>query len=207
MGGDNNNNKNASLAKQFLEIAKPNEDGFSAPIAIEDLIKANEDFRLGNGGSWCREDGPLKEYNIRRIKKGGKIVAVQLDGKNKRVKNRAIKNSIKKKITQLPCAVLLTHSNIECDHKDGMYDDSKVADISTQSESDFQPLSKAANGAKRTHCNRCKDTALRFDAKQLGYSESFLQGDQHSKTCVGCYWYDPKKFNAEISKDFQKKFH
>jgi type II restriction enzyme len=75
-----------------------------------------------------------------------------------------------------------------------------------QQPSDFQPLSKAVNGAKRTHCNRCKDTGFRFDAKLLGYSESFLQGDQKSKTCVGCYWYDPHKFNQVISKDFEKKY-
>lgn len=205
MAGDNNK-KNASLAKQFLEVAQPNEDGFSREVTVDELIKLNEDFRMGNGGSWCRDDGPLKEFNLIRVKKGNKIVAVKLDGWNKNIKERGIKESIRKEIRKLPCAVLHINSNIECDHKDGMYDDSAVGDMDKQQPSDFQPLSKAVNGAKRTHCNRCKDTGFRFDAKLLGYSESFLQGDQKSKTCVGCYWYDPHKFNQVISKDFEKKY-
>ena len=92
----NNNKKNASLAKQFIELAQPNEDGFSREVSVDELIKLNEDFRMGNGGSWCRDDGPLKEFNLVRIKKGNKIVAVKLDGWNKNIKERGIKESIRK---------------------------------------------------------------------------------------------------------------
>jgi hypothetical protein len=38
---------------------------------------------------------------------------------------------------------------------------------STQKLEDFQPLSKAANDAKRQHCKICMRTGERFDAKKL----------------------------------------
>ena len=94
---------------------------------------------------------------------------------------------------------------IECDHKDGMKNDLSVAIKESQKLSDFQALSKAANDAKRQHCKNCRTTGERYDAKRLGYKVSFTHGDEHSKVCVGCYWYDPKKFNEEISSSFEKK--
>jgi hypothetical protein len=88
--------------------------------------------------------------------------------------------------------------------KDGMKDDWRLNDKSYQKLEDFQPLSKTANDAKRQHCKRCLETGIRYDAKKLGYSESYVFGNASSKTCVGCYWYDPVAFNKEISKDFIK---
>lgn len=198
-------NKNKkSLTSIFLEIAKPDEEGFSRVITIDELVAINPDFKTGNGCGWGRSDGALKEFNVKRELVGNKVVSIKLDGKNKNQKNRAISESIKKNINKKPCAILNINSNIECDHKDGMYDDSRVADVRQQKEDDFQPLSKAANGAKRTHCNNCKDTGKRFDATRLGYSAPFTKGDADTKSCVGCYWYDPKAFNKLISKDFKK---
>ena len=74
-----------------------------------------------------------------------------------------------------------------------------------QNISDFQPLSKAVNDAKRQHCKECIQTGKRYDAKRLGYKESFIVGDENSSSCPGCYWYDPVKFNEIISKDFVKE--
>lgn len=34
--------------------------------------------------------------------------------------------------------------------------------------------------------------------------EGFIVGDEDTKVCAGCYWYDPKRFNEVISKDYQK---
>ena len=76
--------------------------------------------------------------------------------------------------------------------------------MSTQKEADFQPLSKAANDAKRQHCRECVRTGKRYDAKRLGYKESYIVGNAKTSVCVGCYWYDPLQFNKLISKDFNK---
>lgn len=207
MSSDNNyknKSKNENLISQFMAIANPDEDGFSREVTMEELIAINPDFKLGNGGGWCRGDGSLKKYHIKRKKEKNKIVSVKLNGKNLNPKERAIDKNIRSAVIKQPCAVLGINSGIECDHKNGMYDDRGVADPKSQKVNDFQPLSRSVNLAKRTHCKKCEETGVRFDAKQLGYSESYLKGDINRTTCVGCYWYDPQKFNFQISKDFKK---
>ena len=43
-----------------------------------------------------------------------------------------------------------------------------------------------------------------YDAKRLGYSVGWITGgSNYAGTCVGCYWYDPRKFNQVVSKDFK----
>lgn len=204
MAPDSKTTKKRNLREIFLDVAKPNSNGFSENIKISDLVKFDPRFETGNGGHWCRDDGPLKEYNIIRQKLKNKIYAVRLDGYNKNSKQRQISQSIKEKICSQKCVVLDVGSMIECDHKDGKYDDKNVGDIKTQKLENFQPLSKNVNTAKRQHCKVCKDTNSRFDARKLGYKESYTMGDEKSKTCAGCYWYDPKEFNQMISSSFIK---
>lgn len=72
-----------------------------------------------------------------------------------------------------------------------------------QKLSDFQPLSKAANDAKRQFCKECKRTGKRFDAKLLGYPMSYYKGganhNGNEDGCEGCYWYDPLEFKRHLS--------
>ena len=71
----------------------------------------------------------------------------------------------------------------------------------TQTLEDFQPLSKPANDAKRQFCKECKESNLRYDAKLLGYSVSFIQGDINYTSelkCIGCFWYDPIAFRQAL---------
>ena len=67
--------------------------------------------------------------------------------------------------------------------------------------SDFQPLSKAANDAKRQYCKECIRDGKRYDAKQLGYPMSFYKGtlvyDQFVG-CEGCFWHDPIEFRKHL---------
>ncbi len=204
MVGDSNKNKAPKTLKDiFLELANPDENGFSREVSIEELAAIDSRFITRNGGDWCRSDA-FPDYEVRRIKKSNKIVAVKLDGMAKHKISRAINPKIKEAIRKLPCVVLAHTSQVEVDHKDGKYDDRRIDSIDSQKESDFQPLSRAANLAKRQHCKTCKEDQSRFDAKRLGYSESFLTGDAQTRSCLGCYWYDPKKFNEEISRDYKK---
>lgn len=194
-----------SLTELFESIAQPNKFGYSREVSMDELIEIDERFKNGNGGAWCRDDGTLgKKYLINRKKEKGKIVAVKLNGFNKTPIKRTINSTISKEIRSRRCAILDVGSNIECDHKNGKYNDSHMKDVKNQKLEDFQPLSKAANNAKRQHCKECKDTNKRYDAKRLGYKESFIFGDENSKNCEGCYWYDPFLFNSVISKDFDK---
>jgi len=189
-----------TLADLFLELAQPDGDGFSRPVRITEFVGKYERLRLGNGGSWCRDDGGLaKQFNIYRHKEGGRIVYIMLHGHNKQPIIKNIRQDIKEHFRDDRCVVLAT-SNTEVDHKDGRRDDPRLNDTDLQRLDDFQPLSKAVNYAKRQHCKECRDTGNRFDAKRLGYTVSQIKGNgAYRGTCVGCYWYDPKAFNAALT--------
>jgi len=184
----------------FIELAKPDTDGFSRSVKIEEFVGKYSVLKLGNGGSWCRDDGGLgKHFNIQRKKHVGRIVEIALHGRKKQPIEKPIPAKIFRKIRKQSCTVLAT-GKVEVDHKDGRRDDPRLTDPKTIKESDFQPLSKAANNAKRQHCKICRKTGNRFDAKRLGYRLSQFKGNGiYRGSCIGCYWHDPKRFNYEVS--------
>jgi hypothetical protein len=180
----------------FLELAKPDKDGFSRKVSIDEFIDKYAGLQLGNGGSWCRDDGSLGgKYNIVRHKDGTKISHIELQGVKKSPIDKKIRKDICDKIRQQRC-VILGIDKVEVDHKDGRRDDPRLWDIKRQRLDDFQPLSKAVNNAKRQHCKKCRETNNRFDARQLGYRKSQVKGNgKYRGSCIGCYWYDPFIFN------------
>ncbi len=192
--------KTDSKAALFLELAKPDRDGFSRRVSVVEFTGRYDTLKLGNGGSWCRDDGGLaRSFNIQREKEGGRIVAIVLHGAKKQPIDKPIPAQIARTIRQQPCAVLAI-GKVEVDHKDGRRDDPRLVDSSKVKKSDFQPLSKAANNAKRQHCKECRAQGRRFDAKRLGYQVSQFKGNGiYRGSCIGCYWHDPKQFNYEVS--------
>jgi len=203
-----------SKTDMALAVFKPDPlTGISRVVTKDEMVKAYPELKHGNGCDWGRSDGSLaKEYNILRIPgKGGTIIAYRLTGFNTSRSSNDVREDIWNKIRSQPCVVTgvdvkSPNGRIECDHKNGRKNDSKVNEVSTQSLTDFQPLHKNVNTIKREHCNRCKKTGKRYDAKNLGFAVSWIQGDvQHtgnSDGCVGCYWYDPKEFHSKVSSNF-----
>jgi hypothetical protein len=195
----------ASKTELFLELAMPNEYGCSREVLVDEFSGKYERLKFGNGGDWCRSDGSLaKEYIVKRYHKNGEtgpIISIRLHGFNTKHKiNKQIREDIAKEIKRGKCSVLCV-SNVEVDHKDGHRDDFSKITPEAQKLEDFQPLASSVNKAKRQHCKECRDTRLRFDAKQLGFARSFFTGEnEYVGSCVGCYWHDPKKFNYEMSK-------
>ena len=190
-------------AERFVRIAKPDEEtGFSRIVKLEELERCGLGF--GNGGSWCRSDGLLaQKYNVERIKERGRIVGVKLNGYNRIPIHKPIPQDIRDKIAQERCVVLYT-GNPQTDHKDGRRDDPRRNDVSKVTTADFQPLSRAANTAKRQHCKECRGNGMRFDARVLGYQKGQWVGDERFMgTCVGCYWHDIRRFNQEASKEWK----
>ncbi|MBQ7565381.1 MAG: hypothetical protein IJT16_15500 [Lachnospiraceae bacterium] len=182
---------------------------FSREFSVDMLADIHPGFRSTNGCQWARSDTSYlgKRYIIVRGHKGRKVSTVKLDGaNNKSIKrNRSIKKEIVDEVQKQRCVILDVSTQIEVDHKDGHYDVLANQSIATQKLSDFQPLSKAANDAKRNHCKRCIETGKRYDATKLGYSQSFIVGDENTSTCQGCYWYDPQYFNKIISAGYKKE--
>lgn len=197
------------LGMLFERYANPVE-GFSSPIKIEALVKIHPNFQTTNGNQWARSDNSWlgKKYHIVRELKNGSVYSIRLDGFNTDSVNkyRGINKNIVKTLKDEKCCILDIKSSkgMEIDHKNGKYNSLSNLDSATQKIEDFQVLSKAANDAKRQHCKNCKETGKRYNAKKLGYSSSYIVGDENSKTCVGCYWYDPHHFNEVISKDYKK---
>lgn len=189
------------------------EEGISPLVKIDDLVKINEKFKTENGCVWAADDrGILKDtYKIERPLRekgsGRGILGVKLTGLNKVDKGtKQIRSDIKKVVSAQRCAILDVSGKsgkpIEVDHKNGRYNDPRVMNTETQELSDFQPLSKAANDAKRQHCKECIRDGKRYDAKRLGYKEGWISGSSDTTICTGCYWYDVKEFNKTISENF-----
>lgn len=200
--------KIGSKAALFLELANPDDLGFSRIVSTSEFVDKYSILKFGNGGDWIRKSSKLaRYYNIIRHPSGkGKITGVELQGfkKSQVTSEKPIPANIRKSIAAKRCVILGT-SKPECDHKDGRLDDPRLSDIALVTIDDFQPLSQAANYAKRQHCVECRDTGKRFDARRLGFKVGQVRGNgDYNGTCVGCYWHDPLFFNEEISRDFSK---
>ena len=175
---------------------------------MDDLLKINIGFKSENGCQWARSDNSSylgKKYKITRNLKNGSVSEIKLDGLNINPKYRYIRKDIVKTISHQNCSILDIGTRIEVDHKNGRYNDKNLIDPSKQKITDFQSLCKTANDAKRHHCYVCIRSKKRYDAKRLGYSCGWIKGNINNLNCIGCYWYDPKKFNKVISKDFKQK--
>lgn len=189
----------------FIKLAQPDANGVSRWVSASEFVGEYADLKFGNGASWARKESTLaKKYIIefdKSITPGNGIDRIRLNGFNDGDYSQHIRADIKKTIKARRCVVLGT-SNPEVDHKNGMKNEDRVMRNEDQRLEDFQPLSKAANDAKRQFCKECRRTGIRYDAKRLGYPISYYQGNaKHNceeDACVGCYWYDPLEFKRHL---------
>lgn len=191
----------------FEELAQIDENGCSRWVLVTEFVGKYHGLQLLNGSGWSRDDGAFgKKYLIERnrnLTPGNKVDAIRTIGFNNGDYSQYIRADIKKSIKARRCVVLGT-SNPEVDHKNGMKNEGRVMRNENQNLGDFQPLSKAANDAKRQFCKECRRTGKRYDAKLLGYPISYYSGDaEHNNeenACIGCYWYDPLEFKKHLTK-------
>lgn len=109
--------------------------------------------------------------------------------------NQAIPSCVDRVISAQDCAFTGKHdTTIVVDHKDGRHN------TGSDDISDYQPLKRAINKLKETHCKRCKRSNRRFDARELGYAIGWIHGDAaYNGTCAGCYWYDIHYFRSSLT--------
>jgi len=189
----------------FLKLAAPDDNGVTRWVRVTEFVGEYSDLAFGNGASWARKESTLaKKYIIefdKSITPGNSIDAIRLNGFNNGDYSQHINADIKRIISSQKCVVLGT-SKPEVDHKNGMKNEARVMRNEDQQLSDFQPLSKAANDAKRQFCKECKKTGKRYDAKQLGYPMSYYAGgpthNGEETACIGCFWYDPIEFRKHL---------
>lgn len=202
----------------FLKLAKPNDHGVSRWVSVDEFVGEFKELKLGNGGSWCRKSSALaKKYVVEFDKNqstGNSIDAIRLNGFNENETfNQAISSEIKKYYKDKPCVMLgiigtSENTKIEIDHKEGTKNSQRVSNISTQKLEDFQPLTKAANDAKRQICKRCQETDKRFDATCIkGFPMPYYRGNSSLKEsgCIGCYQYDPVAYREELLRKARRK--
>lgn len=138
----------------FLELAQPDEFGCSRWVYVTEFVGKYAELKFGNGASWARKESSLaKKFQIefnKKISRGNSIDAIRLIGFKEDNSSQYISAAIKKVIKAQRCVVLGT-SNPEVDHKNGMKNESRIMENKDQKLSDFQPLSKAANDAKRQY--------------------------------------------------------
>mgnify|MGYP001356191283 FL=1 len=192
--------KKQSKNELFLELAQPNDQGISKVISTNLFIEKYSRLKHGNGRDWGRTDDKNFHYNLKTKKNGNKIISYQCVGFKKTL-SKEISPRIREFFKNKRCSVLGI-SKIEIDHKNGRYNDPRVANKLTQKTSDFQALSRSPNLSKREYCKECEKTNIRFDAKIIGYSKSYYSGGKnHNGTingCVGCYWHDVLKFKENL---------
>ena len=203
----------------FLELAKPHSSGISRWVDVGEFVGVYKDLQLGNGGSWCRASSTLaKKYNVEFDKSktsGNSIDSIRLNGFNTQsVFNQSIRKDIRDFYKNKKCVLLgvcgkSENTKLEIDHKDGRKNDERISNPNTQELEDFQPLCKAANDIKRQICKRCKETNIRWSAKNiLGNPYDFYRGDENYTDelgCVGCYQYDPVAYRKESVKKIAKE--
>lgn len=197
--------KRKTKMELFEELAEIDEDGCSRWVSVDEFIGKYQGLQLLNGAGWSRNDGPFgRKYIVERDKSitpGNRTDAIRTVGFNDVDYSQHINASIKRHIKKQRCVILGT-SNPEVDHKNGMKNESRVMRNEDQRLSDFQPLSKAANDAKRQFCKECIRTGIRYDAKKLGYPMSFYKGgathNGEENACEGCFWYDPIEFRRHL---------
>lgn len=192
----------------FEKLAQPDENGISRWVSKTEFIGEYAELMFQNGASWCRKESSIaKKYIVKfdkSITPGNSVDRIKLDGfrdEDDWIGSQTIRNNIKYYYKQKRCVILGT-SNPEVDHKNGWKNDTNAMNIATQKMDDFQPLSKAANDAKRQFCKECRRTGIRYDAKKLGYPVSYYVGNEehngNENGCIGCFWYDPIEFRKHL---------
>lgn len=203
----------------FIELANPDESGYSRWVCVSEFAGKYKDLRLGNGGSWCRANSSLaKRFNVefdKSITSGNAIDAIRLNGfRAEDTFSQVIRKDIKDFYKEQRCVMLgvkgfSENTKIEIDHKDGRKNDWRVSNPNTQSVDDFQPLCKAANDVKRQICKECKSTNERWDATNIkGNPYPFYEGDKtytNELGCVGCYQYDPVEYRKSCVRRIAKE--
>ena len=190
-------------ADLYLELARPDKDGWGRVVRLTEFTGKYAPLAdgFGNGGAWCRSDGALRAYNIHREKEKGRIVAVQLQGWRTMDNSRPIPQFVRDAFAGRCCVMCPRGSGIEVDHKRGRKDDPRLNDPERVTVNDFQPMCSNCNKSKRSACQRCEATGIRFDGRLMGRPVSYSRGGpEYNGTCEGCPLGDVEMYHHDIAR-------
>ena len=117
--------------------------------------------------------------------------------------NKGIRSDILKSIKILPCCSCGTTKDIECDHKNDLweYNDKRIGIKEKQTLEDFQPLCKHCNDVKRAIKAKTMKEKKRQEAH--GYPVKFVEGTEKFNILdpnwyKGTYWGDVMYFKSKL---------
>ena len=139
--------------------------------------------------------------------KGTGIIGIFVYSKRSNNQKRPISTAILKSIRSQSCVVCGSNSEIICDHKNDLYNDERVLNSKTQSETDFQPLCNHCNLQKRQVSREEYENEKIYSAKKMQRlaiypftfpweKKTFDKGDMYCKNDT--YWFDPVEFERKI---------
>jgi len=211
--------------------------GTSRFVNVNEFEGKYAELRFGNGGGWSRLDGDFgRKHKICIVKTNGKkrfswnqseeeeltmdaelasytfnkgtsIMLIKICGLQDLTSCRPIRKDIRDILSVCPCVVCGTNSQIEIDHKNGLYNDPRVLNSKTQTIDDFQPLCKHCNDQKRQTCVWQKKHNKRYPASMIPqlaiFGIDYTEGDETFDetdiyALIGTYWYDPVEFMEQI---------
>lgn len=190
----------------------PNEEGVSRWVSREEM-QQNQILGWGNNG--CGRHGIYFADNRYIWEKQGtkKIEMLRTNGYNTSYTqslSRPIRKDIDKYYKQQCCVVCGSHSDLTTDHKNDLYNDTRVLDIHTQTLDDFQCLCRHCNLQKRQVAKETKKTGRRYGATNIlhlsVFGVDFVEGDEtfdpsNSDAMVGTFWYDPLEFMKKLKQN------
>jgi len=121
---------------------------------------------------------------------------------------RPIRKDIAKKIKSKSCVCCGSRSELVCDHKNDLYNDARVLNLKTQTESDFQCLCNHCNLQKRQVCKEEKKAKKIYSAKNIYQFKVFEHDFPWEKKAYDendpnlkddTYWFDPIEFMNKIN--------
>ena len=139
--------------------------------------------------------------------KGNKVYYLKIFGIKELNLDRPIRQDIKDYYQKEPCAHCGKTSDLQCDHKNGLYNDPRVLNKDTQTLDDFQSLCRSCNCTKRQVEKKTRETCKRYGATNIPIMKvhgiDFIEGDEkfdpkNINALKGTYWYDPVEFHKKL---------
>lgn len=152
-------------------------------------------------------DTEIAEMNLPK-NKGNHITFIKIIGipKTEDTSSRSIRSDIRAHFANQRC-VTCGDSNIEIDHKNGLYNNPRVNTTATQTVDDFQALCKHCNDMKRQTYVWQNKNNQRYPATNIPmlahFGIKYVEGDEtfdptNPDAMIGTYWYDPEAFMKKL---------
>jgi hypothetical protein len=143
------------------------------------------------------------------VTKSNKIIGIFLYNiKKKDDVSRNINEIIKKLILENNCVVCGSGSDLVCDHKNDLYNDTRLNNVKKQRITDFQCLCNHCNLQKRQICKNERKNKKLYSAKNIPqfaiydfvFPWELKVFNENEISCKeNTYWFDPIQFNFNIN--------